>query len=704
MKTKHIFKKTIALLTICILSLAGCQEEGDDDGGTSTGQGGSQDAISTKLDLTDSSGLLVTNGASSESASIHRKNAEYLGIEPNTAVFTNTIKSSGDGSDVNLQKVDSDGAVSPVLEWSSEYEGGSQITEIRSIGISPAGEVYLHFEHPFIYRNTDDDGAACSEPWEAESPCSCQIFKSTATVSEYLDGTEQADFGNLECLDNYHYINNWNQTGNVFQFDDDSNIYYLATIPNSSQSVLYKTAQEKVDGVFTQTEMVNSSICINDYRVSGNGGLFYVGQNCIDGNWSSGADGSFFRYVSPDGTLTEIARNWWDFTFEIIEGESSDKVLFFGPDPDSSEVATWDSACLFEFDPSQATGSQATRLVTCNQHIWDWLELRHEEDIATYGNYRPWDQPPATWRSEFKNRCINDSDTFIGGSTGSPVRNIKQTSAGLAYIVGNISKKNAGSFSCNVEVRGYHCEISSIPAIRDESGDDYVQASCETDGGTWTLDGWCDGAAYNNPTDCGTNGGTWYTNSNYYNDVDYIIPDTPGDPTTYAGHICLEDGETTTSWNAIASDSVDLKLRIQNVNCSEPSEGWVTEYKGLAYVNKTSNQLELKSTTTEQVADMWLVNGTLYYTAFESSQYTFVQEVNGSDNTTLLTDFEVYHVNASPRGGSLVLFDGLDFTNNSYTFGDLNPNAGSPEDVKDSIFSATGLTGRIRTVIIYGTE
>ena len=261
-------------------------------------------------------------------------------------------------------------------------EWAPSIPIVKSIGISPNKDVYIQFERNFVYRTTDDNGGSCSDPWSASSPCSCQLFKLNSTLTEWTSGTASSEFDNLECIDNEHRLDSWNQTGGTFQFDSSSNVYFMAGFENAPGTILYKVSSTKVDGKYVKTEMVNKSICIRDWRVTDGGGLFYVGENCIDGQWSG--SGAFFRYVSPSGVLVEIARNWWEYTFQPIEGVSGDQVLFFGPDPDSSSVAAWDSTCLFKFDPALASGSRGTKLVSCNQHIWDWLELKRSEDIAIY--------------------------------------------------------------------------------------------------------------------------------------------------------------------------------------------------------------------------------------------------------------------------------------------------------------------------------
>ena len=707
MRMKNFTNKSFRRLAIVVvLSLSfvivGCSmNDGDGDGRATPGNDDDQASgqlVSLKMDLSDSAGLLTTD--SSETSRQHIENARYLGIEPNAGALramgrADALLKSSEKS--NLKKIDSEGKVGSAVE-SKTGEWAPSIPIVKSIGISPNKDVYIQFERNFVYRTTDDNGGSCSDPWSASSPCSCQLFKLNSTLTEWTSGTASSEFDNLECIDNEHRLDSWNQTGGTFQFDSSSNVYFMAGFENAPGTILYKVSSTKVDGKYVKTEMVNKSICIRDWRVTDGGGLFYVGENCIDGQWSG--SGAFFRYVSPSGVLVEIARNWWEYTFQPIEGVSGDQVLFFGPDPDSSSVAAWDSTCLFKFDPALASGSRGTKLVSCNQHIWDWLELKRSEDIAIYGNHQRWQNPPAAWRSEYKNRCLNDSDTFIGGNSGTPVKSIVQDASGKAYIVGDISKKNAGEYSCSLEIKGNHCVINSIPVLRRNATDNYTNSTCTTDGGTWTRNGWCEGG--NNQSTPSTCTGTWKDYGTWYNNIKYKIANTDNVTTYETGHVCLEVGDNSSSFAGgltLSGDNVTtMKLKINNFDCSQPSNGWTTSYKGLAYVNPTTKMLDLKSATTEQVTEMWLINDSLYYSSY-ASKYLFMKNVDNSTNTTLLSDLEVYHAGPSPKKSGWVFFDGLDFTNNSYTLGDLNPGA---TDVKASIEKVTGLTGRIKSMVIYG--
>ena len=701
--TNKSFRGIAIIITLSLsIVIVGCSSNSG-NGNSANGNSGDVDQasgqlVNLKMDLSDSAGLLTTD--SSETSRQHIENARYLGIEPNVRALramgrADALLKSSDKS--NLKKIDSDGTVGSAVE-SKTGEWAPSIPIVKSIGISPNKDVYIQFEHNFVYRTTDDNGGSCSDPWSASSPCSCQLFKLKSTLTEWTSGTASSEFDNLECIDNEHRLDSWSQTGATFQFDSSSNVYYMAGFENAQGTILYKVSPTKVGGKYVKTEMVNKSICIRDWRVTDGGGLFYVGENCIDGQWSG--SGAFFRYVSPSGVLVEIARNWWEYTFQPIEGVAGDQVLFFGPDPDSSSVAAWDSTCLFKFDPALASGSRGTKLVSCNQHIWDWLELKRSEDIATFGNHQRWQNPPSAWRSEYKNRCLNNSDTFIGGNSGTPVKSIVQDASGKAYIVGDISKKNAGEYSCSLEIKGNHCVINSIPVVRRNATDNYTNSTCTTDSGTWTRNGWCEGGnSESTPSTCT---GTWKDYGSWYNNIKYKIANTDNVTTYETGHVCLEDGDNSSSFAGgltLSDDNVTtMKLKINNFDCSQPSDGWTTSYKGLAYVNPTTKMLDLKSATTEQVTEMWLIKDSLYYSSY-ASKYLFMKNVDNSTNTTLLSDLEVYHAGPSPKKSGWVFFDGLDFTNNSYTLGDLNPGA---TDVKSSIEKVTGLTGRIKSMVIYG--
>src|SRR5690606_26566375 len=114
------------------------------------------------------------------------------------------------------------------------------------------------------------------------------------------------------------------------------------------KSVVYRatpTANELSSDGFT--EMINANICVQNYLVTGAGGLYYTGSTCEQGNMGGGGGGGYFRYVKPDnGGVIEIARDWWNFIYDTaVDAENNDSAVFFGPSPRSATTASWDSAC-----------------------------------------------------------------------------------------------------------------------------------------------------------------------------------------------------------------------------------------------------------------------------------------------------------------------------------------------------------------------
>ena len=170
------------LISILFLSsfLVSCRDDGGGDGSNDGGENNqaAENQIRIKMDLSNSSGLLTTDGTNN--SRIHRENAKYLGIEPNETALSMVSRSnaseSSDNDDSNLKKVDSEGDVSSTME-TQKGEWAGTLPNITSIGISPSKDVYFQFEHTFVYRITGDSGESCENPWSSSSPCSCQVFK-----------------------------------------------------------------------------------------------------------------------------------------------------------------------------------------------------------------------------------------------------------------------------------------------------------------------------------------------------------------------------------------------------------------------------------------------------------------------------------------------------------------------------------------------
>jgi hypothetical protein len=695
---KQIFHNfRVAVLILTAITSISCNKGGGGDGGGG-GYNPNGNLIQPQVDVSGALGLLVVDNSSSTStqsvAAIHNKTAALLGaplIHPENIHSTSnelTKQASEDGTG-SLKKTDSSGNVTAAISVpgaTSNQQGGPQsLPKISTIAVSPVGEIFLHFENPFRHK-APDATTTQGNPWSDGSYC--QLFRVKGGTVDALKTTPPTG-ENLECLDYLHFVNNWQaQRNSVFQFDAEGNVYYPGQIPNSPKMVVYKW--NRATGALT--EMINSNICVQDFLVTKLGGLFYTGTSSCNGGGSSG--GGFFRYISSAGALTEIARDWWNFIYEPITTGTTDKAVFFGPDPTSASTASWNSACLFNFDPNggSTTADRTKNVITCGSNIWDWVQMRRTEDIATYGQGYVNNQTASTaYKTEFASRCPSSGQVFAGG--GSQISAIKQDSTGQIYVIGNVRKKNAGTLTCDLEVRGPHCKIGGMPNTTYAT----ESACTTTGGGAWIDAGRCGNGSLATSADCFTGSSTWYRDTTWYSGV-----------TT---SICTAAGEISAAnwWNADSGISFQtaagpgthvMKFKINNFNCSPPTSSnngdqWTSEYRGLAKVNLASKTLSLVSTTTEQAINLWLVNDKVYYSSYDSvsGQYR-MNYYDGSTSNVMASNFEVYHLNTSGLSDGSLYFDGLDFSNNSYTFGTILSAAPYTKTQR------TGLTGTLKTIVI----
>ncbi len=637
-----------------------------------------------------------------------------------------------------MQKINESGEIENALSYEKQ-PWQQDLPEISTIAVSPTGEMYLHFRHSFIYRDAPNN----ENPWDMANGYQCQIFKVTGgSLNDLL--TQEPTTSNLSCIDNQHFIDNWRTGSNeVFQFDSSGNIYYPGSIPDSSQMVVYRVSRDGSES----TEMINSQICVQDFLITPLGGVFYTGNTCQDGDW--GGTG-FFRYVAPDdGGVIEIARDWWDFIFDTkvseANGSSTDNAVFFGPDPRSASTASWETACLFTFDPSDDDPqTRVANIITCGDNIWSWLWMERDVDITNYGRGLRYGNPSGddltklnSWKNEFRRRCESDDEVFAGG--GSQISSIKQDSTGDVFVIGNIRKKIAGTLLCSLEIRGPHCKVDGVPDLysTQDLSSSYATAksTCQSNAGTWVDEGWCDDGTSTNAKTCIDNTQKWYPNSQWYDNID--------------GDVCtaVENGDRSTWWSSnvewTALSDLKQEFIVQHYNCEQDTSSggggdWTNEYKALAKVNEDIKNLTLLSTENEQAIDVWLVNDQVYYSSFDSSlgQYLLnklsstAQCIDGTNesedscsyswsnrrcvNTSLTTEsactaqsghywspysseiilsnFETY--NLAPAENATGLWaDGLDFSDNSYKFGtiDLSTN---------QLSLKTGLTGTLKTIVI----
>jgi hypothetical protein len=692
LRIKTVHALTLSLTGMILLQSCGGKKDDGRGGGGPMNGGGQQALTDVKADFSGAIGVLVIDPNQTTGS------LRLIGGENGPVNLSLAETGSSDGGDGSLAKVGSDGEVkSAISSGDSEEEQNNngwcckpKLPAVKTIAISPSKEIYLHFERAFVYKAPEDGD--WSDAWDASSGLMCQIFKVKGGTIENLIANPPADAGNLECLDNLHFVDSWQaQRNSVFQFDSDSNVYYPGSIPNGNgKMVVYKrTADGKV------TEMINSNICVQDFLVTKSGGIFYTGSsNCQNGGGGSG--GGFFRYVSPSNSIIEIARDWWNFVFEPTASTTGDKAVFFGPDPTSAKTASWDSACLFNFDP--AAGSTASDrikpAITCGSDIWSWINMTRAADVAVYDTgYTNGNQNPSTaWINEFKSRCESSGQVFAGG--GSQISSIKQTSSGEIYVIGQVRKKKEGELVCGLNIKGAHCVVKGIPYLYGHStyGSKLL---CEGASGTWSEDGYCSANA-SNRADCITATGTWtYRDVNYNNVASSLCGTTSG-----GGYVASSDFYSTpvsTSNSTIPAAIYTrgwMNCQVKSTDGSTNNYNWTDEYKGLAKVNSTSKTLSLLSGTDEQAINLWLVGDQPYFSSYNTTTGKYyLKKYESNAAVTIAENFEAYNISASGEAGKLY-YDGLDFGTNAYSFGTMLEASPYTRTIK------TGLTGTVKTIVI----
>ncbi|MBC7530038.1 MAG: hypothetical protein H7318_00565 [Oligoflexus sp.] len=660
-----------------------------------------QAAATVTADFSGAIGVLVID--SSAVSGLRLQGASNLSLADSTGGSSASGNASGDGS---LVKVGSDGEVKPALSSGTAKANNNMqmaLPKVQTIAVSPSKEIYLHFERAFVYKNPENT-ADWSKVNDMANGYQCQIFKVTGgNIDELRVGTPPADVSNLECLDNQHFVDSWlAQRNSVFQFDSASNVYYPGSLPNGGgKMVVYKY------DVLTKktTEVINSNICVQDFLVTKAGGVFYTGTSSCQG---SGSDaGGFFRYVSPTSEVREIARDWWNFVFEPVQGDTTDQAVFFGPDPRSATTASWNSACLFNFNPVAGTTAalSISEKITCGADIQSWINMTRTADVTAFGNYNTnSNNLPAGWVAEYKNRCTSSGQVFAGG--GSQISSIKQDSAGEVYVIGRVRKKKAGELSCSLSVKGPHCVVNGAPYLPGQAT--YGSAAlCQAAGGAWTVDeGFCNSPLTTRDA-CLVAAGThtWnYREVQYHNVVSVYCGETAATNTNFVAPASL--------WNTVVSETESgagtataygttkfsrgwMNCQIKGATSSMGGE-WTDEYKGLGKVKSATKTLELLSGTDEQAIRLWLVGDVPYYSTFNTTQgkyYLKRWDTTNSTSTPVAENFEAYNLTASGDDARL-FYDGLDFSTNAYSFGTMAVAAPYARTIK------TGLTGTVKTIVI----
>lgn len=537
---------------------------------------------------------------------------------------------------------------------------------VTAVGLAPDGNVYILFERNLMHRTPSaEDMASGVDLHGPSSPYRCQLFRANGSWQEAA-----GDLAELECVMTQHEVRTWDAR-RVMQFDASGKLYFRAAVPGQPKEVFYE--YDPVTRALS--EKVNGNICWRDVQVTPRGSLFYTGT-------STSADGgcggtSFFRYVSEDNRLTEIARDWWNFKYlaeQDPEDPTNERIIFYGPDPNSTSSVGWDTACLYRYDPAvEDPAARTQRLIECSNNPFNYV----------YGTNAPGQVSDAELAA-FGERCQSEGQLFVGGEG---VTGLSQLRDGTLFVVGKFHKKLAGEVHCGLDVNADHCD-SADPAHSTEE-------ACTGAGRQWLrAQPYCSIPEYLDPGACQTNGGTWV------NGVGFRHYEA-------SGSSCFV---------------VQPNFSRRSVDCRSPGQtqpgpmpNLTQEVNGLAYLapgEAGGFELRLLSEPTEEVERYWALesdNGPeLYYSVYAGGQYNLrlATQVEASDGQVevgrrlLLEDYEVYNLQRDPADPSRVMFDALQFATNEYVFGSADTTLPTPEEVHASVEAVQGVSGRVETLIV----
>ncbi len=570
-----------------------------------------------------------------------------------------------------------DGAAYPAPPPGGSGPHREPLPRVTALGLSPDGNVYVLFERGFVYRQpTAEEAAAGSDLYGPQSPLRCQLFRADGS---WRDGAPEPNaLAELECVTNQHEVPTWD-TRRVMQFDATGKLYFRAITPANPMGVFLQYDPETK----SLSEKVNANICWRDVQVTPRGSLFYTGSSGGSEGACSGT--SFFRYVSVDNRLTEIARDWWNFKYVAEQdpgNPDNERIIFYGPDPNSSGTYSWDSACLYRYNPAITSAAERTeKLVECYRDGSSYVNQTEGPTIPQQGT--PEDLPA------FQERCESEGQLFIGGDG---VTALSQLADGSLFVVGRFQRKLAGQLGCSVSVERDHCALLGTGMQGDALDPaNTTEQACTDAGHAWvrTSDG-CSDPAYDAPDTCESNEGSWSwgTGPRYYD---------------MTGSACAASGEGITRMFVDCRSTTPLGPLSEEVN-------------GLAYLVPASgaepSRLVLLSEPSERVERYWPIAsaaGTqLFYSTYSGGQYNLrmATQVPGEagavtiERRLLLEDHEVYNLQRDPANPSRVLFDALQFSTNSYLFGSIDPTLPTPAEIQGSLELVEGVSGRVETLIV----
>jgi|GEM_PF-1672268 len=655
-KSKMLSALVAASATLFVASCDGDKGRDDEnefkDGGcpgcgSGGGNGGSYSGEATGLALDIEGVKALARSSEDSSAGLHLGEAA-ADAESSLTVLTD------DGAKPALVPVDPERADSTSAEIKADKNSNAykNLPRVAAVGVSPKlGRMFVLFERWFNYMVPPANYTG--DIWSGSSEYNCQLFEYKSTVAEGKSTKlDTANGSNLRCIAAGKEIPIWRgKDTQIMQFDQDGNLYFPAHIPGSWQDVFFK-----YDPLTQATkEMINANICFRNAKVLGNGGIFYTG-NSYENNGCNGS--SFFRYISPANTLIQVAQDWWDFKYEQLElgGETpSNKILFYGPNPSSSSGSSWSTACLYTYDPKLPAAQRTTPVAHCTNDVWSY---RQGTDLASYTQ----SSQTLAHRVAMKSRCQGEGRVALGGSS---ISQLGQDGVGNVVIAAQMKAFSNSSLNCSLTVSEAHCSTLN-PAHT-------TQQLCT---------------------------GTWYTGTGYYSGVttDACLV------TSDAAEESVADGiYHRPNWSA------------SNANCSYASNGsngdGTDTVDGIGYLTVTDSRqyITLLSEKDEKAKTFWSIyhgatEGTVvYYSSLKDGEFRLRSAKLNSDGTvtrkTLMSSFEVYQVYRSPDDQTKLMVNGLDFSNNAYTLGTIDPFQASEEAVRESTSSIVGITSKVEELI-----
>jgi hypothetical protein len=551
------------------------------------------------------------------------------------------------------------------------------LPRVTAVGLSPDGSVYILFERSFFHRQPEAaDLVEGFDPFAQGSPYRCQLFR--ANGSWQNGAAAQAPLAELECVTSDYEIRTWDAR-RVMQFDASGKLYFRAATPGNNKEVFYQYNPETK----ALSEKVNGNICWRDVQVTPRGSMFYTGTTGTNGDCGGT---SFFRYVSADNRLTEIARDWWNFKY-LAEQDPADpdneRIIFYGPDPNASGGSGWETACLYRYNPAIEVAAERTeKLVECVSNPYNYIYGSSNGPVPVTAENRP----------AFGERCSSEGQLFVGGEGATGLSQLKD---GTLFVVGTFQEKIAGEVVCGMDVNVDHCtSLDPTHTTKElclgtaaEPPNEWLQAQSS-----------CSIPELNDPQTCQSNQGTWTNGFGGFRHYDR------------SGAACINASES------FVRNFIDCRTPGQSGNGPQPPSNLTRQVEGLAYLVPSTDgglaRLQLLSEPTEVVEHYWALEGEsgpeLYYSTYSGGEYSLrlaTQTENSEgvvevERRLILEDYEVYNLQRDPADPNRVLFDALQFSTNEYVFGSVDTTLPTPEEVQASIEAVQGVSGRVETLIV----